>query len=147
MTTETVLLVLRILSAMTLLLFLLLILGMLWRDYRHAVSGAEATRRAYGQLVELREVNGSYLPVGTNYALLQLTTLGRSPTNTIMIDDTFASGDHAVVALRSGQWWLEDRQSRNGTSLNEVLITQPAVITDGDIIGIGKVRFRLELED
>jgi pSer/pThr/pTyr-binding forkhead associated (FHA) protein len=147
MTTEAVLFALRVFSAITLLLFLILILSALWRDYRNAVSSAESTRRTYGQLVELREVNGNYLPVGTNYPLLQLTSMGRAPTNTIMVDDTFASGDHAVVALRSGQWWLEDRQSRNGTTLNEILITQPAVITHGDIIGIGKIRFRLELED
>jgi hypothetical protein len=146
MSTEVVLLALRILSGLLLLLFLALIFGALWRDYRSTVASTEASRRSYGQLVELREVNGNYLPVGTQYPLLQLTSLGRAPTNTIMVDDTFASGDHAIVALRSGQWWLEDRQSRNGTTLNEIPITQPAVITDGDIIGIGKVRFRLELE-
>jgi pSer/pThr/pTyr-binding forkhead associated (FHA) protein len=147
MTTEAVLFALRVFSAITLLLFLILILSALWRDYRNAVSSAESTRRTYGQLIELREANGNYLPVGTNYPLLQLTSMGRAPTNTIMVDDTFASGDHAVVALRSSQWWLEDRQSRNGTTLNEILITQPVVITHGDIIGIGKIRFRLELED
>ncbi len=146
MTTEAVLLILRILSGVTLLLFLVLIFGALWRDYRSTVAIAEAGRRTYGQLVELREVDGSYLPVGTQYPLLQITSLGRAPTNTITVDDTFASGDHAVVVLRSGQWWLEDRQSRNGTTLNEILISQPAVITDGDVIGIGKIRFRLELE-
>jgi hypothetical protein len=146
MSTEVVLLGLRIISGLVLLLFLVLIFSALWRDYRSTVVGAEASRRTYGQLVELREVNGNYLPVGTEYPLLQLTSLGRAPTNTIMVDDTFASGDHAIVALRSGQWWLEDRQSRNGTTLNEILITQPAVITDGDVIGIGKIRFRLELE-
>ena len=146
MTTEVVLLALRIISGLVLLLFLALIFAALWRDYRSTVVGAEASRRTYGQLVELREVNGNYLPVGTEYPLLQLTSLGRAPTNTIMVDDTFASGDHALVALRSGQWWLEDRQSRNGTTLNEILITQPAVITNGDVIGIGKIRFRLELE-
>lgn len=147
MSTEFLLLILRIISGITLLLFLGLIFGALWRDYRSTVASAEASRRAYGQLVELREVDGSYLPVGTQYPLLQLTSLGRAPTNTIMVDDTFASGDHAVVALRSGQWWLEDRQSRNGTTLNEILISQPAVITDGDVIGIGKIRFRVELEN
>jgi hypothetical protein len=146
MSTEVVLLALRIVSGLVLLLFLGLIFIALWRDYRSTVVGAEASRRTYGQLVELREVNGNYLPVGTQYPLLQLTTLGRAPTNTIMVDDTFASGDHAIVALRSGQWWLEDRQSRNGTTLNEIPITQPTVITDGDVIGIGKVRFRVELE-
>jgi hypothetical protein len=110
------------------------------------VTGAEAGRRVFGQLHSLREVNGNYIPTGTHYPLLRLTSLGRSPGNTIPVDDSFASSEHALVALRSGQWWLEDRHSRNGTTLNEIRITAPVIITDGDIIGIGSLRFRLELE-
>ncbi len=80
-------------------------------------------------------------PTGQTYPLLPLTSLGRSPTNTIPISDDYASGEHALVALRSGQWWLEDRQSRNGTTINGMPITQPVIITDGDIIGVGSVSF------
>jgi pSer/pThr/pTyr-binding forkhead associated (FHA) protein len=83
---------------------------------------------------------------GETYPLLPLTSLGRSPTNTIRINDTFASGDHALLAMRSGQWWLEDRRSRNGTMLNDLRVTQPVVVTDGDVIGIGNIKFRVELE-
>jgi pSer/pThr/pTyr-binding forkhead associated (FHA) protein len=110
------------------------------------MTGIEAARRTFGQLVPLKEVDGAYLVSGKPYPLLALTSLGRSPTNTIPIEDTFASSEHALVAMRSGQWWLEDRKSRNGTTLNEVPINHPAVITDGDIIGIGNSRFRIELE-
>ncbi|MBZ0300338.1 MAG: FHA domain-containing protein [Anaerolineae bacterium] len=146
MSTDTVLLLLRIMSGVTLLILIAVIFIALWRDYRGTVLTVEASRRVYGQLVILSETNGSYLPTGTCFPLLQITTLGRSPTNTIVVDDTFASSEHALVALRSGQWWLEDRHSRNGTTLNETLINQPIVITDGDIIGVGRMRFRLELD-
>lgn len=146
MSTEVALLLLRIISGISLLALLVLILLALRRDYHSAVTAVEASRRTYGQLVVLREIDGGYVPTGVCYPLLQLTSVGRSPTNTITIADSFASSEHAIVALRNGQWWLEDRQSRNGTTLNETLITQPVVITDGDIIGIGAVRFRLELE-
>lgn len=83
---------------------------------------------------------------GEDYPLLPLTSLGRSPTNTIPINDTFASSEHALVAMRNGQWWIEDRKSRNGTLLNDLPVTEPIVITHGDIIGIGTMKFRLELE-
>jgi hypothetical protein len=146
MNTETALFTLRIISGITLLLLLMLIFVALWRDFKGAVHKTEAVRRVYGQLAALHEVNDSYIATGINYPLQQVTSLGRSPTNTITLDDSFASSEHAVVALRSGQWWLEDRQSRNGTTLNEILITQPVVITDGDIIGIGRMRFRIELD-
>ncbi|MCA9893972.1 MAG: FHA domain-containing protein, partial [Anaerolineae bacterium] len=42
--------------------------------------------------------------------------------------------------------WLEDRNSRNGTSLNGERIDGPIIITHGDVVGIGNFGFRLELE-
>src|SRR5690606_24131891 len=114
--------------------------------YRSAVVQAEAKRRSYGRLSEVQQLDSSYVAI-QSYPLLPLTSIGRSPTNTIVIDDDFASGEHALVALRNGQWWLEDRQSRNGTTINGVPITQPVIITDGDIIGVGNMQFRLELEN
>ena len=48
--------------------------------------------------------------------------------------------------MRNGQWWLEDRASRNGTLLNGVPVQQPVIVTDGDVIGIGNYHFRLEME-
>lgn len=146
MTPEILLLLLRITSGALLLSILAVLFIFMWRDYKSAVTGVENSRRIFGQIVAMREIDGKYMATGIQYPLLQLTSLGRAPTNTITVDDTFASGEHALVALRNGQWWLEDRHSRNGTTLNEILISQPTVITDGDIIGIGQMRFRLELE-
>lgn len=146
MSTELVLFLLRLLSGALLIVVLVVLFVFLWRDYRSAATQAEASRRTYGRLTLLYEVDGKHAVTGQSYPLLPLTSLGRSPTNTIPIDDTFASSEHAVVAMRSGQWWLEDRQSRNGTTLNGMPVTQPIVVTDGDIIGIGKMRLRLDLE-
>jgi len=143
---EITLFVLRLASGAALLLILALLFVFLWRDYRSATSRVEASKRSYGRLIELTEIDGVYTPVGETHALLPLTSIGRSPTNTIPIRDSFASGEHAVLAMRSGQWWLEDRQSRNGTTLNGMPVTQSIIITDGDIIGIGKLHFRVELE-
>jgi len=86
------------------------------------------------------------MATGEEYPLLSLTSLGRAPTNTISINDTFASSEHALLAMRNGQWWIEDRRSRNGTLLNDIPVTEPMVIIHGDIIGIGSIKFRLELE-
>jgi pSer/pThr/pTyr-binding forkhead associated (FHA) protein len=146
MNTDITLLVLRCISASILLAIVGVLFIVLWRDFRSATTRMQANRRTHGNLVSVQEVNGSYLITGTRYPLRPLTSLGRAPTNSVPVDDDFASSEHALIALRNGQWWLEDRQSRNGTTLNELLITQPIVVTDGDIIGIGNHRFRLELE-
>ncbi len=146
METELTLFLLRLVSGALLIALLALLFIAMWRDYRSAVVQTEASRRAYGKMVELRELDDAYVVTGQTFALLPLTSLGRSPTNTIPINDDFASGEHALVALRNGQWWLEDRQSRNGTTINGMPISQPVIITDGDIIGVGSVRLRLDLE-
>jgi hypothetical protein len=143
--TEVVLLLLRVISGGLLLALLLVILAALWRDYRGMAADLEASQRSYGQLVEMTEIDGDYIFTGQVYPLLPLTSLGRAPTNTVMVNDTFASSEHALVAMRDGQWWLEDRQSRNGTTINEIPINQAVVIADGDIIGIGTVRYRVNL--
>lgn len=146
MTLDLALFLLRLLSGAALVAVLGVLFLFMWRDYRSAVVQAEAKRRSYGRLSEVQQLDSSYVAI-QSYPLLPLTSIGRSPTNTIVIDDDFASGEHALVALRNGQWWLEDRQSRNGTTINGVPITQPVIITDGDIIGVGNMQFRLELEN
>lgn len=146
MSTEIALFVLRLVSGVLLLVMLFAIFIVLWRDYHSAARGVESIRRSYGRLVVMREIDGHTMRTGETYPLLPLTSFGRAPTNSIRIEDNFASGEHALLAMRNGQWWLEDRNSRNGTMLNGVPVNQPVVVTDGDVIGIGSAHFRLELE-
>lgn len=146
MSIEITLFVLRVLSVIALLALLIAMFVLLWRDYQAAIGKEQATRRTYGRLVSLQLLDGAYVTLGEAYPLLPITRLGRAPTNNIVIKDSFASNEHAQVVLREGQWWLEDRRSRNGTTLNEIPIDRPVVMTSGDIIGIGNKRYRLELE-
>jgi pSer/pThr/pTyr-binding forkhead associated (FHA) protein len=146
LSTDVALFLLRLVSGLILLLLLFTLFIVIWRDYHTTAKDAELDRRIHGRLIAVRTIDGADVITGESYPLLPLTSLGRSPTNTIYINDTFASGDHALVALRNGQWWLEDRQSRNGTLLNDMPVNQPVVVTDGDVISIGKIKFRIELE-
>ena len=50
-----------------------------------------------------------------------------------------------MLSWRSGQWWLEDLGSRNGTMLNDIPLTESAVISGGDIISIGGTQLKLEV--
>ncbi len=145
MTLDLTLLALRVVSGSLLIGFTMLVFLVMWRDYRAITEQIGSNRRTYGYLVPLQEIDGDYIVIGEKSALYPLTTLGRSNSNTIVVDDSFASNEHALIALRSGQWWLEDRKSRNGTTLNEIPVSQPVIMTNGDIIGIGSTRFRLEL--
>ena len=146
MDTQVILFILRIIAGGLLLALLGAIFVILWRDYAITAAQLEANRRVYGQLVALQEIDERYVALGETFPLRPLTSLGRAPTNHIVIKDSFASSEHAQIVLKSGQWWLEDRKSRNGTTLNELPISGPTIMTDGDIIGVGSRRYRLELE-
>jgi pSer/pThr/pTyr-binding forkhead associated (FHA) protein len=51
------------------------------------------------------------------------------------------------LTWRNGQWWLEDRDSRNGTLLNDMPVDTPLIVSHGDVIGIGQVQLRFEYCD
>ncbi len=141
---DVLLLLLRILLVVLLYAFLAVVLLALWRDLRQAATGVERIRKE-GRLVVLHTADEA-LAVGTAFSLQPVTSIGRSPGNTISISDTYASAQHVLLSWREGQWWLEDRKSRNGTLLNGARIDGPTVVSAGDVIGVGRTEFKLELE-
>jgi hypothetical protein len=127
-------------------LFLMAVFVVLWRDMRAAAPvSLPPAQTPDGQLIVLE--GNQDIQAGAALSLQPFTTLGRGAANTIVVPDTFASAEHAIIALRGGQWWLEDRGSRNGTTLNDVRIEAPVVLGDSDVIGIGRVKLRVEIEN
>jgi pSer/pThr/pTyr-binding forkhead associated (FHA) protein len=142
---DVILLALRVAAGVLLLAFLVALFVILWRDYRMAASVITEGKRQRGRLVVLRSRDGA-AAVGTSYPLLPVTSMGRGAQNTIVLEDSFASQEHALVTWRGGQWLLEDRNSSNGTTLNDEPVREPVVISSGDVIGIGQILLKLELE-
>lgn len=145
MSPEIVLFLLRIVSSILLLSFVAVLFITVRRDIILAANHAFARRRRQGQLVVI-SANDVPLENGTVYPLLPITTIGRAPANTVSLPDNFCSTHHALVTLRAGQWWLEDRDSKNNTLLNGQPLTVPTVVSAGDIIGVGRVQLKLELD-
>lgn len=65
-------------------------------------------------------------------------TIGRSARNDLCVEDPFASRLHAEVRSRGDSFWLSDLGSANGTLLNDVRMTVPVMLRDGDVIRIGE---------
>ncbi len=144
MSLEWVLFGFRVITTIILYTFLGLAFYIIWRD----LKSIEARTRARSEVTHLLRViatdEDGPLTVGETLPLQPITLLGRDPENTIVLQDVSVSTRHARLSQRNGVWWLEDLDSRNGTMLNELPLSKPAPLTNGDIIGIGNSRFRLE---
>ena len=70
-------------------------------------------------------------------------SIGRSPQATVVLtDDPNVSRKHALVQRESsGEYYLSDLGSRNGTTRNGVPVTAPVPLHDGDSFMIGSHRF------
>jgi pSer/pThr/pTyr-binding forkhead associated (FHA) protein len=72
-------------------------------------------------------------------------TIGRSPENSIRLDDTSVSGRHAQVLLVAENCYLKDLGSTNGTIVNGQPVTE-VQLRVGDRIRFGKVEASFERE-
>ncbi len=139
---DLILLLLRVLLTALLYAFLAAVLLLLWRELRQAIQ-AEQPARPEGWLVVV-EAGERGPALGTVFPLQGVTSLGRTPANTVVLPDPFISARHALLAWREGRWWLEDQGSKNGTTLNGERVTRPTVVSAGDLIGLGQVVLRME---
>lgn len=75
---------------------------------------------------------------GRSYKFHQImTTVGRTSGNDLVISGRTVSRRHARMWFDNGRWILEDLQSANGTRVNNIPITQPVVLSDGDVVNFG----------
>ena len=121
-------------------LFFFFVARALLRDLRAA---AAAVARPLGRLVVLESPEGQP-PAGTSLAIDAVNSLGRDVNNSIVVEDTYASSQHAVLTFRGRAWYLEDAGSTNGTWVNGRRIGALTPLNYGDEIQVGQVRLRLE---
>lgn len=136
--------ILRLAGGAILLAFVGAIGWFIYQDMELARRTLAQVGQSQGRLLVVGSELGTPA-VGTAYPLLTVTLIGRSSSNTIVLDDGYTSNRHAQLTWRGGQWWLEDLDSRNGTLLNGMGLAETAVVSSGDQITIGTVQFQLEL--
>jgi hypothetical protein len=144
MTAEAVILLLRLALVALIYLFLASIALAAARELRALARQPAPTPagRQTGHLIVV-DAGATSLALGDALPLRSVTRLGRAAQNTIVIDGTFVSAEHAVIVQRDGGWWLSDRGSTNGTAVNERPVHGEVGLRPGDIVGIGDVRLRL----
>lgn len=93
--------------------------------------------------LEIIDPAESSLTEGSRLPLEHYTTIGRRDDNSIVIDDTFVSGNHAEIVFDAGTWWLNDPGSTNGTFLNGAPVRSRVPISNDDVVQFGRVTLRV----
>jgi pSer/pThr/pTyr-binding forkhead associated (FHA) protein len=140
------LLILRILFIVLLYLFLMQVVIAITRDLRKTsvLSSDESNKgsRIFGHLIVVDSGPTNIQP-GTPFDLEPQTTIGRGPTNTIQIPDSFISTEHSRLTYHNGVWYVQDAGSVNGTYVNNQPAREPLRANPGDIIRVGYLQFKL----
>lgn len=76
---------------------------------------------------------------GEHFSISDKTTIGRSPTSDIFLDDVTVSREHAVIYNDGATVRVEDRASLNGTFVNHERVER-TLLEPGDEIQIGKYK-------
>src|SRR4030095_11262312 len=132
--------VLRLTFVGLIYLFFIVVARALWRDLRASVAGAGAS---LGRLIVIATTDEGP-STGTNYPLDAVNSIGRDVNNSIVIDDTYVSADHALLTFRGRAWYVEDHGSTNGAGVNGTRAPTYLPLGYGDELQIGRIRLRLE---
>lgn len=82
-------------------------------------SGAKGSRL----VVTEGPLAGTVVPLGS-----APVTIGRAPDSTLVLDDDYASSNHAKIYRVDEQWVVEDLNSTNGTWLSKTRLSRPTVL-------------------
>ena len=124
--------------------FIILVIRAIYKDARApgadnaAQRGARRKKREFKpQLVVLAADRN----LGARYRLSEELVIGRAEGSGILLDDTYASQQHARVFSQGESFFVEDLGSTNGTYVNGRKISYALELRPGDRIKIGKTVF------
>jgi len=97
--------------------------------------GQSSAQPATSPLIgSLTQDSGAVFPLLDDESLI-----GRDASNPISIADNSVSSRHARIIRGSDGFFIEDLQSRNGTFVNGGKVTERRLLTNNDLVRIGKV--------
>jgi len=98
-----------------------------------------AQRKAGRSLLVIEgPLKGTSIPLGG-----APVTIGRAPTSTVVIEDDYASANHARIVPGDGEWIVEDLGSTNGTFVGNKRVTTPVPLPVGVPLRVGQTVLQL----
>ena len=70
-------------------------------------------------------------------------SIGRAPDSTLVLDDDYASYNHARISLVNGTWVVSDLGSTNGTWVDRTRITGATPLAPGHQLKVGRTVLEL----
>jgi len=157
--TAVLLFLARALLLLFLYLFLYLVVQALRQDLHTATRNAARETRAEGRAtpqsagplgpgisaLQLQLIDAGQAPLlpGQRYSLRDPLLIGRSARNDITLEDDWVSAEHLRLRRLHGAWLAEDLGSTNGTRLNGRPLKGAARVRAGDVLDLGRVKFKL----
>src|SRR5947207_3836821 len=68
-----------------------------------------------------------------------IVSIGRDPSNDVVLPDAMVSRRHAVIEFRGSQYFIRDCNSSNGSLVNGDRVSERS-LRDGDLVAIGTAR-------
>ncbi|MBE7380059.1 MAG: adenylate/guanylate cyclase domain-containing protein [Leptolyngbya sp. SIO1E4] len=98
----------------------------------------------------MTEQSGPYVVLHTESGNRQLSlggsncwTVGRSDDNNLVLPDRWISRNHAMIQImETGEFYLIDLGSRNGSFVNSRRVSVPVTLRDGDLLTFGQTELR-----
>ena len=110
------------------------------RQYDRAT---DACRLSPVACLELIDAGQTPLLPGQRYPVRDPLLIGRGPRNDITLEDDWVSAEHLRLRRLNGAWLAEDLGSTNGTRLNGRPLKGAARVRAGDVLDLGRVKFKL----
>jgi len=76
--------------------------------------------------------------------LSENTSIGRSPSNDLVLKESKVSRQHATINFREGNYVMVDLKSSNGVLINDQKVEE-AALKDGDEVRIGSFKFQFNI--
>lgn len=128
------LLIIRIFMILSIYAFLFWALYSLWKDLRSSNP----------DVLDTPHLNLILLATQQVFSIQESSvTLGRSKNSDIQLTNSTVSLNHARCYFSNKQWWYEDLNSRNGSTLNSKQIHDPVPLIDNDTLMLGDEALRV----
>ena len=135
-----IILILRVLSALSLYAFFGLIIFLLWKNLINKDTTVAASQRP---TITIKDISKDE----TQNFRENEVFIGRDELAQIRFQhDEAVSNMHARLFYKENNWWVEDLQSTNGTFLNQDPIITPTIIISGDQITCGKTTIEITMD-